>query len=223
MKILCLLFFAGSCGLLWAQTNPPAPESTAQDIGVNSDHFYFDGKARELVYYGNVVATNAQGQLTCGRLTIQLPPEGSSSSHPTNAVAETNVVIDFVKNGLKHRDTADKVIYAYGVADSVTNETLTFTGHAMESNAQYTATGEPLVWDNVAGKFTGTDFKMVSHPAPNSGASQFGLNLNGAAARTNAPLPTNSLGMDTNFPPGKLDLFPPIHRVTPPPSPPPDQ
>jgi lipopolysaccharide export system protein LptA len=200
MKRIILLFIAGSCGLLWAQTNVPMPGATEQEIGVNSDHFYYDGKARELVYYDNVVATNWEGQLTCGRLTILLPPEGSTSGHPTNVRAETNVVIDFLKNGETNHIESDKAVYAYGVANGVTNETITFTGHAMGTNSQAAVTGEPLVWDNVAGRFTGSNYKSIYHPKtePANGTN------NPTATKINLPP-----GADTNFPSGKLDLAPP--------------
>ena len=169
MKIICLLFLAGSCGLLCAQTNSPAPGPPDQEIGLHSDHFYFDGKARALVYYDKVAATNWQGQLTCGRLTILLPPEGSAGDHPTNVVAETNVVIDFLRNGDMNHGTSDRAIYAYSLVNAVTNETITFTGHARGENAKGWMTGDPLVWDNIAGRFYGTDFKTILKPAPGSG------------------------------------------------------
>lgn len=213
MKIICLLFLAGSCGLLCAQTNSPAPGPPDQEIGLHSDHFYFDGKARELVHYGNVVATNWEGQLTCERLTILLPPEGSAGDHPTSMVAETNVVLDVTKNGETNHITSDKAVYAYGVVNAVTNETITFTGHAMATTSQYTATGEPLVWDNIAGRLYGTDYKMIFKPKPNSG-NPFGANLNGGSAATHSSPATNASGMDTNYPPGSLDLVP--ERKTPP-------
>jgi lipopolysaccharide export system protein LptA len=199
MKKICLLFIAGSCGLLWAQTNSLLQESAEQEIGIHSDHFFYEGKTRQLVYYDNVVATNWEGQLTCGRLTILLPPEGSASSHPTNVVAETNVVIDFVKNGETNHIESDKAIYAYGVANGVTNETITFTGHAMGTNAQVAVTGEPLVWDNVAGRFTGSNYKSIYYPKPKPAVGTNELNA------TKMPLPP---GADTNFPPGSLDVVP---------------
>jgi lipopolysaccharide export system protein LptA len=169
MKFFFFLFLAGSCGLLRAQTNSPVPKPPEQEIGLHSDHFYYDGKARQLVYYDNVVATNSQGQLACERLTIMLPPEGSANSHLTNVVAETNVVIDFLKNGETNHITSDKAIYDYGVVNAATNETITFTGHARGENARGWMTGEPLVWDNIANRFTGTDFKTILKVAPSSG------------------------------------------------------
>src|SRR5208282_6291913 len=102
--------------------------------------------------------------------------------------------------------TSDKAIYAYSVVNMVTNETITFTGHARGENAKGWMTGEPLVWDNIAGSFTGTDFKSVLKPA-----SSFGNGTNNLTA-TKISLPQ---GADTNFPPGKLDLVPQRRSDTP--------
>jgi lipopolysaccharide export system protein LptA len=206
MKRIIFLFLAGSCGLLRAQTNSLLQESSEREVGLHSDHFFYDGKARELVYYDNVVGTNAQGQMTCGRLTILLPPEGSASGHPTNVVAETNVVIDFLNNDGTNHITSDKAIYAYSVVNAITNETITFTGHAKGENAKGWMTGEPLVWDNITQTFYGTDFKTVAKVAPGSGVNPFAT-----ATTPHSHSATNASGADTNFPPGKLDLIPPGH------------
>ncbi len=179
MKRTCLLLFAGSCGLLWAQTNSLLQESTDHVVDIRSGAGYYDFKARQLVYYDNVVATNWEGKLTCGRLTILLPPEGAGSDHPTNVVAESNVVIDVLRNGDTNHITADKAIYAYSLAEGVTNETVTLTGHAVATNSEYMATGEPLVWDNIAGRFTGTDFRTTFYPKtrPGNGTNAGPFNL----------------------------------------------
>jgi lipopolysaccharide export system protein LptA len=158
-KFLFFLLAAGCCSILWAQTNSAAPEPPQQELGLHSDHFEFDGNARKLVYHDNVRATNAQGKLTCGRLTIYLPQEGSGGSRPTNAVAEINVLIDFVDKGETNHLTCDKAIYDFGVVNGVTNETFTFTGHATNSNSKLWMTGEPLIWDNVKGRFSGANFE----------------------------------------------------------------
>ena len=210
MKTIMLLLLAGVCGLARAQTNPPAqkpPEQAVgahylpaqkppeQAVGLHSDQFYFDSKTRQLVYFGNVVATNWEGTLTCDRLTIKLPAEGSADNHPTEIDAETNVVVDFVKNGDTNHIASDKAVYAYAVANAVTNETITFTGHAKAENDRGWMTGEPLVWDNIANRFSGTDFKTVFKSAPNF--------LNG----TNAPpAGTNNLSQQRpKLPPGTIE------------------
>jgi hypothetical protein len=87
-------------------------------------------------------------------LTIDLPPDGAADNHPTNAVAETNLDIIFVNNkGETNHLTADKGVYAYGVANAVTNEIFTFSGHATNTMAQGWFTGEPLIWDNIKQTF----------------------------------------------------------------------
>jgi lipopolysaccharide export system protein LptA len=178
-KILLLLLAAGCGSVVWAQTNtsPAAKEPPQQEIGLHSAHFQYDGNARQLVYYDRVRATNAQGALTCERLTINLPPEGSASSRPTNAVAETNVVIDFVDRGDTNHLTCDKAIYDYRIVGGVTNETFTFTGHATNSSAKAWITGEPLIWDNVTGRFSGANseshFKQPSSSENSTNAAPF--------------------------------------------------
>jgi lipopolysaccharide export system protein LptA len=168
-KFFLLMMAVGGGSVLLAQTNPTVPPPAQQEIGLHSDHFQFDGSARQLVYYDHVRATNAQGKLTCDRLTIYLPPEGSASTRPTNAVAEANVVIDFVNRGDTNHLTCDKVIYNYSVADAVTNETFTFTGHATNTSDKVWMTGEPLVWDNVKGRFSGSNFESHFKQPASSG------------------------------------------------------
>ncbi len=169
MKTILILLLAGSCGLLSAQINSSVQGSPERDIGLHSGQFYYDGKSRQLVYYDNVTVTNWEGKLSCERLAILLPPEGSADNHPTSIVAETNVVIDLLKNNDTNHITSDKAIYAYSVLNAVTNETITFTGHARGEDSRGWMTGEPLVWDNVANRFSGTDFKTIIKPSPNSG------------------------------------------------------
>lgn len=144
-----------------AQTNSPATNSRQQEIGLHSDSAYFDGNARQVVYYGHVVATNAQGRLMCERLTIDLPPEGATDNHPTNAVAETNLDIIFINNkGETNHLVADKGIYSYNVVNSITNELFTFTGHATNTGPQGLFTGEPLIWNQVENRFVGSNVEM---------------------------------------------------------------
>lgn len=178
MKTILLLLLAGSCGLVCAQTNLSAQKPAEQDVGVHSDHFLFEGKTRHLVYFGNVVATNWQGTLTCERLTIKLPPEGAADSHPTEIDAETNVVVNFLKNNETNNVSSDKAIYAYSIVNTVTNETISFTGHAKAVNSKGWMTGEPLVYDITADRFSGTDFKMVFKSVPGLGNSTNAPSLN---------------------------------------------
>jgi lipopolysaccharide export system protein LptA len=140
-----------------AQTNSPAPAPAPQEIGLHADHFYYEGNARQIVYEGHVVVTNAQSRLSCGKLTINLPPAGAADNHPTNAVAETNLDIVYVdtKKGETNELTADKGVYDYSVVRGVTNELFTFTGHARLTSANGWMTAEPLKWDRVINHFYG--------------------------------------------------------------------
>jgi hypothetical protein len=65
----------------------------------------------------------------------------------------------FVEKGDTNHLTCDKAIYDFNVADGVTNETFTFTGHATNTSAKVWLTGDPLIWDNVKHEFSGTDFE----------------------------------------------------------------
>jgi hypothetical protein len=163
-KKIFLLLAAGVSVAVLAQTNSlttnaPAAKPPAKELGLHADHFYFDGKARQIVYFDNVRGTNEQGELVCARLTFYLP---ATNSMPTNVVAETNVIINFLnKDGTNHI-VCDRAVYDHLDGASETNYTLTFHGHAKMENAKGWMTGEPLVWDNLEQKFSGNDTE--THP-----------------------------------------------------------
>jgi hypothetical protein len=164
-----MVALAGAAAATVATNAPPGE----QEVGVSAQHFLYDGSKQQVIYYDEVVATNAQGSLACGRLTINLPPEGSLDRQPTNAVAETNVVIDFVKQGDTNHITCARAIYNYLIIHGATNETITFVGSATApakvENSKGWMTGEPLIWDNLSGNFSGlnteTHFKVPAQPA----------------------------------------------------------
>jgi lipopolysaccharide export system protein LptA len=169
MFLLLALFAVTAAG---AQTNSTPAEPPTKDFGLKSDLFRFDGKTRQLIYTGNVRATNAQGELTCGQLTIKLPAEGAMGGQPTNAVAATNVVVVFVNEKREtNRLTCDRAIYDYGVRDAITNQTFTFTGHATNTGDKMWMTGEPLIWDNIRQQFTGANFETHFKQPAGSGSS----------------------------------------------------
>ncbi len=156
MRKFLLLLLAGSCGVaVWAQTNLPAPAAaptlTEDGTGLSSEHLSFDGVGK-LIYFGNVWVTNAQGKLTCERLTIDLPK--GSGEHPTNVVAETNVVVDAQdKKGKPQHITADMATYSYHVVNMVTNEFIVFTNNPGSTNSpkfendQIWQTGDSITYD----------------------------------------------------------------------------
>jgi lipopolysaccharide export system protein LptA len=172
-KFLLLLFMcAGAC--LWAQTNAPAGNPTAQPTEVNSDSADFDLKIRRATYYGHVLVVDPKLRLSCELLVLDLPEGAGRLNH---ILAETNVVIDFTdEKGAKYHVTSDQAVYRYNVVNSVTNETVTFTGHPQAEMAEGIMTADPMVWDRGAGHFHGTNIRMISHQ-----------NLNAPGAGTNAP------------------------------------
>ena len=185
MKIILMLLLAVNGGLVWAQTNAPATNAPATNAPpaqtvIDSEHGYFDGNTRQMIYVGQVVVTDAKATLHCGQLTINLPPDGS---HPTNIVAITNVVIVAIdEKGQTNTITAEKAVYAYSVVNSVTNETVTFTGGEpmpKAENSQVIITGEPLTLDLTTKRYSGSNYRTVFKQSPNSGngtnASPFNL------------------------------------------------
>jgi lipopolysaccharide export system protein LptA len=175
MKTILFLLLAGSCAQAWAQTNSPAANPAKQQIVTTSDSGYIDWKNMQLVYLGHVLAIyEPSAKLRCGRLTVDMPPNGG---HPTNIVAETNVVIDVVDDhGMTTHCTAGKAVYAYTVANSVTNETVTFfRGDSLPivENPQFTATGDPLVLNLVTKTFGGKNYKTIYKSGGGTNAPSF--------------------------------------------------
>lgn len=184
MKKLFLFSLAGSCGLMvWAQTNSPVAEPASREVGLRSDRLSYSGSdMRQLVYSGNVRVTNAQGSLACGWLTLDLPSENVADGRPTNIVALTNVVINYVKDGKTNHITCDKMVNTYNVLNGVTNDIFTFTGNARMNNERGWMTGEPLIYDNATGRFSGSGieshFSMPANPGSGTNASNQAAPLN---------------------------------------------
>jgi lipopolysaccharide export system protein LptA len=197
MKHLLILLLAGSCRLAWAQTNAPmtnAPLTSAlatntpatnapeQMIDITSDSCHYDGKTSRMIYLGHVVVTDLpKATLHCEQLTVDVPTAGGD---PTNIVAETNVVVDYLdEKGQTNHVTADKAVYAYGVVNSVTNQTLTFTRFTPDNpmpkvvNPQFAATGEPLVYDLIAKQFSGGNFHMEFNIKSGAGTNASPFNI----------------------------------------------
>jgi hypothetical protein len=178
-KFVCLLSIVSVGAVLAAQINP-APPAASGEIGLHAGRGHYYGSTRQVVYYDHVVVTNAQGRLSCERLTIYLPPSDAADSNPTNAVAETNLDIIYIdKHGETNHLVADKGVYAYSVINCVTNQTFTFGPHATNTAAKFWFTGEPLVWDNIKGDFDfGTNnIEMHIHGAAGGGTNGSPFNL----------------------------------------------
>jgi lipopolysaccharide export system protein LptA len=175
MKIILMLLLAVNGGFAWAQTNAPgttAPATNAPPAQtvIDSKYWQFDGNTRQGIYLGDVVVTNPKGVLHCGQLIVDLPPDGS---HPTNIVAVTNVVIDALdEKGQTNHITADKAVYTYSVVNSVTNETIVFTGGdpmPKVETPQFTGLGDPLTFDLITKKYSASNFKTIFKQPPGLG------------------------------------------------------
>jgi len=76
--------------------------------------------------------------------------------------------------------TGERAVYAYGVQDGVTNETVTLTGQPELDSAQGKSTGDVIVWNRTSNHLNISNPKMV-----------FRQNLGGAATGTNLQAATN--------------------------------
>ena len=187
-------------GMLRAQTNAATAPAPRGPTIINSDRANFDIAARRAFYYGNVRVDNPQMQMTCEQMVADLPPTGN---HISRIVAETNVLIAAVDSkGQTNHSASDKAVYVYNVQGTVTNETITLSGHASVTNADGSwARGEPLIYDRATGHLYGTNYQMFIKPN-DSGALG---GANSPAAKTNSPPRKAKPAMTkTNFPPGTI-------------------
>ena len=178
MKLLWLFFTAAPLLALNAQTDPPAPDISAaktaalaatstnavpreqSPIVIEAEHGDFDLKNRIGIYSGNVrvTDTNPPMKLTCEVLTASMP---TNANRIDNIIAERNVRIEGMdKKGRALHAVSDKAVYAYQVANSVTNETITLTGNVFVDSAMFKGTGDPLVWDRINDSIHGKNMKM---------------------------------------------------------------
>ena len=140
-----------------AAPHVPSSSASAQrpPTEISSDSFSYDHKSQIAVYIGNVDVRDPQMKLTCAIMTVKAPESGRIDS----IVAEQDVVIDAVDNqGRPVHATADKATYNYFASDTVTNETITLTGHPNLKSDNWWGTGDVITWDRLHGAIT------ASHP-----------------------------------------------------------
>jgi len=84
----------------------------------------------------------------------------AADNHPTNAVAESNLVVFYVNHSHETNHlTADKGVYNYSVVEGITNENFTFTGHvtniitSAKKQEPSWLTSDPLIWDVANNRF----------------------------------------------------------------------
>jgi hypothetical protein len=162
--VFCLAL--GACGFLVAQTNTPSTASDSPALaGVtgrgqteilsdNGGEFYY--KLKTYIYRGNVRVDNPQMKLRCELLTVK-SPELTNGNKFNLAVAETNVVIDWVDEGGTNHATAAKAVYTYVMTNLATfpeerwqtNAVVVLTGDPFVVGSRGTFRGDPIIWDRI--------------------------------------------------------------------------
>lgn len=194
------LLLAVDGGRLHAQSNTYAtPRPTRSQTVITSTVVFFSNATRQIIYSGGVRVDDPQMQLTCEKLTADLPQNGGHINH---LVALTNVVMDSVDDkGQTNHATSDMAVYDYNVVNGATNETVTLTGHAVAENAQVILYGEPIIYNRATGSLTATNQHMIIRQSLTSTLTK----TNSLAAKTNSPVEIKDVPMTkTNFPPGTI-------------------
>ena len=175
MKKILFLLLVVAASLAQAQTNAPAAKSVSHEPTViSSDSADFDLNIRRAIYRGNVLVVDPKVRMQCELLVLDLPLSGG---HLKAVNAETNVVIDFIdEKGMTNHITSDRAVYHYSLEGTVTNETVTFSGHPnvppKVEYPDYTITSEPLIWDRAANHYIFYNEKMIFHPTTNGPAKK---------------------------------------------------
>jgi len=177
MKFFCLMLILLGAGC-WAQGDPAGD---AQKLVIHSDSGGFDMTNYRTFYQGHVRADEPRMHLISDWLTADLPRARDPDSR---VVANTNVVVVLIDNkGQTNHATSDQAVYFMHVADGITNETVTLTGHAKMWNDKFTVVGEPLVYDMVKQELVGgTNWETTfTHDALNGlgGTNSPGRKTNG--------------------------------------------
>lgn len=109
-----------------------------------------------VTYSDSVLVTNPDMKLTCEWAKANFTADWRQ---PTNVVAETNVVVDYIDpKGEKGRATGTNATYLFQVQKGVTNETITLTGDPPEilEGPNYTnvTTADEIIYDLMTRKVT---------------------------------------------------------------------
>lgn len=163
MKNICLIAIAALCAwAVRAQTGADG-SATRPPTLIESASVDFDMTGRRAVYRGDVRVDDPQMKLTCAHLVVDLPPD---AGHPNHIVAETNVAVNFLDNkGRTNYAICDKAVYDYSVQGKLTNETVTFSGHASVTNADGSwITGEPIIWNHANDSLNAVNEHMSINP-----------------------------------------------------------
>lgn len=168
---LCLALAAGlaiaaQTNLASAPTESPALVGTATNAPtiIQSESGQFFLRSNVFVYRGDVRVDNPQMKLTCALLTVEAPKVGEGKYN--RAVAETNVVIDWIDSQGPNHATADKAVYTYTLTNTAlppaehweTNAFVVLTGNPVVTNSQQVFRADPIIWDRINDVITSTNF-----------------------------------------------------------------
>lgn len=188
-------------------TNAPAAKPKLSETVIEADgpaDFAQVGHGVRVIYRDHVRVIAPGLKLWCEWLAADL---SEASGHPTNIVAETNVVIDATDDkGQKMHATGDKAVYVFSVQNGTTNETVTLTGDATAEYKNATLTGDQIIWDRLHDSVrVPVNPKMVFHQGINLSLTDTNaptVETNSPVAKTNSPVATtNSPVATTNSPP----------------------
>jgi len=207
MKRICIVCLAaGLAFMMNAQTNssPPGAETLTPPASVAAEHTtnsapvrppsevsivsdnggVFNFKSNVFVYRGNVrVTDDPLMRLASELLTLEAPKLGTNKFN--RATAETNVVIDFLHDGMTNHATAQRVVWTYSVTNLVTNDLVFLSGNVVITNLQGYLSGDPLIWDRIRDTVTSPNqLTTVIYQRGTNSPSLFG-----GHSRTNSPKP----------------------------------
>ena len=175
MKKILFMLLAGTGGLIWAQTNAPAPAKPPAVTTINSDSADFDMNGRRMEYVGHVVLVDPQMHLLCDRLVVELPKEGQHPNRISAESVETNVVMDLKQNGQTYHVTCTNAVYSFSVVNAVTNELVTLTGDPVAQSGENVMRGDKIVWNRATGHFQTYNYQGTFQASPDGKQGTNGL------------------------------------------------
>jgi len=186
MVYLIILLFAAGTAIAFSQTNslnatppattnspPPATKGPVMPATQGPTTITAAGPAEcdlnnhTITYCDHVRVSDTEVKLTCEWVKAIFP---QNWERPTNIVAETNVIIDYIaQNGEKTRATGEKAVDIYQEENGQTNDTMILTGNDLHKprveQARGYFTADTLIWDRSHGKFrTEGAFEGVGNP-----------------------------------------------------------
>jgi lipopolysaccharide transport protein LptA len=181
MKLILPLVLATAALLHAEETNLPPFTLATMETLITSKSVEFDLKSRTAVYREDVHVADPRVNLTCDKLTANIPADGRRVD---SIVAESNVIILIPENGATNRATAAKAVYVYKINAGVTNEMLELTGSPTIETPQGTLTGDSILWDRANNTIKATNQRMIVRPDAAASTNSVATNAPVAAPAT---------------------------------------